>query len=159
MSPAPGRKHQDISVILTNLFFNYLKRKKCKVYAAPFDVRLPDGNENDEDITTVVQPDILVVCDESKLDEKGMRGAPDLIVEIVSPYTAHRDLKEKFYLYEKHRVKEYWIVHPFEETILVYKMSPDNTYQRPESYAGDDTMTVGLFNDLTIDLKEVFGRV
>jgi len=158
MSPAPSRKHQEISVIITTFFFNYLKDKKCKVYAAPFDVRLPEADENDADIKTVVQPDILVVCDESKLDERGMQGAPDLIVEITSPHTAHCDLKEKFYLYEKHRVKEYWIVHPYEETVLVYKPGPDHTYSRAESYAGNDEISVGIFRDLTISLDEVFGR-
>jgi len=145
MSPAPSRKHQEISGVLFNNFFNYLGGKECKVYTAPFDVRLPDAaDEVDDDITTIVQPDILITCDQSKLDERGMKGAPDLIVEITSPYTAHHDLKEKFNLYEKHQVKEYWIVFPHEETVLVYKIGSDKKYGRPESYAGEGSSIIAM---------------
>lgn len=167
MSPAPLRKHQEVSGILFYLFFNYLKGKKCRIYAAPFDVRFPEAGEADNDITTVVQPDIVVVCDESKLDEKGMRGPPDLIVEITSPHTSRRDLKDKFDLYENRGVREYWIIHPFEETVMVYQPDPagktdkageTGNYGKAKRYAGNDKIQTGIFQDLIIDLDVVFDR-
>ncbi|MBN2444844.1 MAG: Uma2 family endonuclease, partial [Spirochaetales bacterium] len=158
MSPAPSRRHQEIFGILFNLFFNYLTDKKCRVYGAPFDVRFPDSHEEDEAITTVVQPDILVVCDESKLDDRGMKGPPDLIIEITSPATSHLDLKEKFDLYERHGVKEYWIVHPYEETVMLNLLGSDGEYQKAKLFAGDDKIEVSIFKDLIIDLNVVFDR-
>lgn len=122
MSPSPSRNHQEISVELLRQFSNYLIDKTCKVYAAPFDVRLPEGDENDTNIETVVQPDIAVICDKCKLDDKGCKGASDLIIEITSPSTARKDLKEKLFLYEKSGVKEYWIVHPTDKTVMVFKL-------------------------------------
>ena len=93
MSPAPSRVHQEISMELARQIANHLIGKNCRVYAAPFDVRLPKGGEKDEQIETVVQPDLVVVCDESKLDERGCKGPPDLIIEILSPHTAAKDMK------------------------------------------------------------------
>lgn len=103
MSPAPRRGHQEISSIIARELLLFLKGKSCKVYYAPFDVRFPNySDDSDEQIYTVVQPDICVVCDLAKLDEAGCKGAPDLIVEILSPSTASKDLKEKYQLYEEH---------------------------------------------------------
>jgi Uma2 family endonuclease len=155
MSPAPTTEHQLISMELSRQFSNYLIGKPCKVFHAPFDVRLPYGNETGENIETVVQPDLLIVCDRSKIDKKGCQGAPDLVVEIISPDTAKKDLKIKFKLYERAGVKEYWIVDPSNKTILVYRMS-DNKYGEADVYASEDMVTVNLFPDFTIDLKEVF---
>ena len=110
---APNRKHQGISRDLTLIFGNFLKGHKCKVYAAPFDVRLskdPDFKK----IDSVIQPDISVICDPSKLDDKGCFGAPDLIVEILSPSNSRVELQNKFELYEEFGVREYWIIHPVE---------------------------------------------
>ena len=156
MTPAPSRWHQEISIALSNTFFNYLKNKPCKVYVSPFDVRLPAGNESDEEIETVVQPDILIVCDRSKLDSKGCKGAPDLIIEIMSPSTAKKDLKEKFDLYEKAGVKEYWIVDPNNKTVMVFKLDENKKYRKFDVYANEDSITVGIFEGLIIDLKEIF---
>ena len=104
--------------------FNYLENKKCEVFHAPFDVRLPlMGATENEAIYTVVQPDICVVCDPSKLDTRGCLGAPDLIIEIVSPNNAGRDIKEKYDIYEKAGVFEYWIVRPSDQTVEVYLLS------------------------------------
>jgi Uma2 family endonuclease len=157
MSPAPSRMHQEISGDLFRQISSYLIDKPCKVYSAPFDVRLPESNEKDEDVTTVVQPDIVVVCDKSKLDEKGCKGAPDLVVEIVSPSTASMDYIKKLELYEKSHVKEYWIVHPVDHIAMLYKIQDDGRYGRPEMYSDKDQINVGIFsNDLVIDLKNVF---
>ncbi|MFW5975088.1 MAG: Uma2 family endonuclease [Bacteroidota bacterium] len=109
MTPSPSRKHQELSVNFTRIFGNYTFKKGCKVFHAPSDVRLPkNGNTtSDKEIYTVVQPDIYVVCDLDKLDDKGCLGAPDFIIEIVSAQNAKRDVSEKYELYEKHGVKEY----------------------------------------------------
>ena len=158
MSPAPSRSHQRISMELSGQLYKFLSDKPCEVYNAPFDVRFPEANESDEDIETVVQPDISVICDESKLDERGCRGAPDLIIEITSPSTISKDIKEKFYLYEQHGVKEYWIVYPLEKNVLVYKLASDGQYRKPEIYVDDDKIKVGILKGLTIDLALVFGK-
>ncbi len=111
MTPVPKRKHQKISFLLGNKFYNHINKNNCEVYTAPFDVRLPRRNEiTDKQIHTVVQPDISVICDLAKLDDRGCIGAPDLIVEILSPATAKKDMNDKFFLYQEAGVKEYWIV-------------------------------------------------
>jgi Uma2 family endonuclease len=158
MSPAPGTKHQEISLQVTNLFYNFLKGKQCKVLAAPFDIRLPKANEKDLKISTIVQPDIVVVCDKSKLDEKGVRGAPDLAIEIFSPNTAKKDATVKFRLYENAGIREYWMIRPEENTVTIFKLDSANKYGRPEVYSDEDIIKVGIFeNQLEINLKEVFG--
>ena len=158
MSPAPTRKHQELSAIILTEFHNYLKGKECRVYAAPLDVRLPEGFQSDSEIITVVQPDISVFCDENKLDEKGAIGAPDLIIEILSPSTAAKDLREKFLLYEKVEVKEYWIVDPANETLTVYKLNKNGKYPRGAVYAGEDIVKVGIFENLDIKMEDVFKK-
>lgn len=157
MSPSPSRRHQEISRALFYQFYEYLKDKACEVYYAPFDVRLPKAQEEDEDIPTVVQPDILVVCDLHKLDEKGCKGVPDLIIEIVSPFSAVKDVKEKFTLYERHGVKEYWLVHPEEKIVMVFSLdSSGSKYGRPQNYADADKIEVKVLKGFVVDLSNVF---
>lgn len=158
MSPAPLRYHQELSGALFGEFRNYLKGKPCKVFHAPFDVRLPKSQEQqkDGDIYTVVQPDIVVVCDRSKLDRRGCLGAPDLIVEILSPATAAKDLKDKFQLYEESGVREYWIVYPGENVLEVFKLDAYGKYQLDRNYTRDDAVNVEIFKDLSIHLSDIF---
>jgi len=156
MSPAPSRRHQKISRDLEFQIVDFLADKPCEVYDAPFDVRLPEADEQDEDIETVVQPDIVVVCDENKLDDKGCRGAPDLIIEILSPFTAPKDMKIKLSLYEKHGVKEYWIVHPTDNIILVFKLGKNKMYGKPEVYTEEDKIKTAILEGLEIELSKVF---
>ena len=156
MSPAPSRTHQFISSYFTSTFFDYFKGKDCNVFAAPFDVRLPGGFNADEDVDTVVQPDISVFCDEKKLDERGGNGAPDLVVEILSPSTAAKDLKEKFMLYERAWVKEYWVADPANKTLTAFILGDDGTYARGVVYAGTDILKTPLFEGLEIKMEEVF---
>ena len=157
MSPAPTRKHQELSMELCRQFASYLKGKPCKVYAAPFDVRLPETpRASDEQIETVVQPDIVVVCDHDKLDDKGCKGAPDLVVEILSPSTSKKDMQEKLFLYERVGVKEYWVVHPSDKTVIVFQQNNQGEYGRAKMYACNDKVVVQLLGDLEIDLAEVF---
>jgi Uma2 family endonuclease len=110
MSPAPSRVHQEIigEIFLQN--GNYLRGKGCRAYVAPFDVVLVDEGNNKEDSRNIVQPDITIVCDKEKLDDRGCKGSPDMIIEVVSPATASLDYVKKLNLYEKYLVNEYWIV-------------------------------------------------
>lgn len=156
MSPAPSRKHQKISGALFAVIYNYLRGKTCEVYSAPFDVRLNINDEDENDITNVVQPDISVICDSKKLDDRGCKGSPDFIIEIISPATLKKDLKDKFYLYEKAAVKEYWIVYPEEKTIVSYKLSENLKFGRPEVYSEEDTIKVSIFQTLEINLNDIF---
>jgi len=158
MSPAPSRKHQKISQILSRRIGNYLEGKTCEVYTAPFDVRLPLGDEEDKMTGNVVQPDIVVVCDSSKLDDRGCTGAPDLIIEILSPSTAKMDMVVKLNLYEKAGVKEYWLVHPTDHTVTVFKRGDDGRYGRYEMYDQSEEIAVGIFPDFVFDVKEVFAE-
>ena len=159
MSPAPGVRHQKLSVELSRQFANHLKGKPCQVFSAPFDVRLSERSTvSDNYIETVVQPDLLVICDKTKLDDRGCNGAPDLVIEILSPSTAVVDFKIKFDLYQRFGVLEYWIVHPAEKTLLVYKRGADGLYSAADRYAGDDKVPVPLLGDLMIDLAEVFAE-
>jgi Uma2 family endonuclease len=157
MTPAPSRKHQQVSMELAVQIANFLKGKQCEVYAAPFDVRLPEKDEPDDEIKTVVQPDISVICDKTKLDDRGCRGAPDLIIEIVSPFTARKDLKDKMFLYERCGVKEYWIVHPEEKILMRYKLE-NNRYGRAEIFSQEDTLRTVLLEGLEIELAAVFSE-
>ena len=127
--------------------------------SAPFDVRLPDYTEqSDEEISTVVQPDMVVVCDRSKIDEKGCKGAPDLVVEILSPSTARRDLREKLALYERHGVREYWVVQPSDQTVMVFRLTDMGIFGRHDLFAADEQLPVALLGDLVLDLRELFAE-
>lgn len=160
MSPAPNVKHQKLSIFLSSRLFNYFENKACQVFSAPFDVRLYDRNKSllaNKDITTVVQPDICVICDTSKLDEQGCNGAPDWIIEILSKGNSQKEVKIKHALYAESGVKEYWLVFPYEEVISQFVLGGDSQqYQLLNSYAGDDKVVSHLFPDLKIDLAALF---
>lgn len=159
MSPAPGSIHQKVSGEIFRQIANFLKGKPCQVFCAPFDVRLPQSKKRnaDKEITTVVQPDLCVVCDPSKIDERGCLGAPDWIIEILSPHTSSKDLREKFDVYEEAGVKEYWVVHPQERTLLVYTLSENGKYKGIlKPYIRTDRVSPIILPDLIIEMQEVF---
>ena len=157
MAAAPNRPHQGILGKLYLQIGNYLQDKPCEVYMAPFDVRLPDrADQTDAAVPTVVQPDLSVICDPDKLDLPGCRGAPDWLIEILSPSTAKKDMREKLLLYERHRVKEYWVVHPDERLIEVFVLDDANRYGRPAAYGPEDRITPSIFEDLSIEVEAVF---
>lgn len=156
MTPAPSVLHATISINLATELNTFFRDTPCRVFAAPFDVRFPKKNERDEEIDTVLQPDIVVICDEAKLDDKGCRGAPDLVIEILSPSTASRDHITKKRLYEKHGVKEYWLVSPTDRIVTVYRLEADGEFGKPDVFADADTVKVPLFPGLEIDLAKVF---
>jgi Uma2 family endonuclease len=158
MVPAPSVKHQRIVGELFRQISNYLLDKECEIFVAPFDVRLPKGVEKDDEINTVVQPDLTVICDKDKLDDKGYKGSPDLIIEVVSQNTLKKDISVKFSLYEQVGVKEYWIVYPKDKTVMVFKLGEDSMYGEPDLYRDNDSMKPGIFVDLQIDLVRVFNK-
>ena len=151
MSPAPNPTHQRILTELSAVFSNYLAGKQCVALIAPLDVRL---NADDED-DTVVQPDMLVVCDRSKIDKHGVKGAPDLVVEILSSSTRAYDSYMKLNKYLKAGVRECWIVDPDENIVRVYQKNDDGKTVM-EEYAEQDAVTVGIFPDLRIFLAKIF---
>ncbi len=156
MSPAPSRRHQEICIELSRQIANHLVDHSCSVYAAPFDVRLAEAHEADEEATTVVQPDISVICDPQKLDEKGCKGPPDFIAEIISPSTASRDNITKAALYETHGVKEYWIVHPVDKILIVRILDKNGKYAPPAFYDGKGSLALSVLPALAIDLDALF---
>jgi Uma2 family endonuclease len=160
---APLLRHARITMDLgtrINVFIQKRKSKvqgKCEVFHAPFDVRLSlTGETADDKIDTVVQPDICVICDPAKLDYRGCLGAPDLIVEVLSPGIAERDLNEKFHLYEATGVREYWIICPEEKILKVFILQEYGKYGDCITYEKTDEAPVHIFGGLKIDLKKLF---
>ncbi|MEA3446265.1 MAG: Uma2 family endonuclease [Bacteroidota bacterium] len=159
MTPSPSFRHQEISFNFSGILRNYLTHKQCKGVAAPSDVRFPKNknSKDDNSIYTVVQPDLYVVCELSKLDDRGCLGAPDFIIEIVSAKNSKHDIKDKFDIYQEHGVREYWIVNPNDENVNVFVLDEKGKFQLKGMYAGDDKIPVNIFDgDLAIDLLEVF---
>ena len=154
---APSRKHQSINGNLYRAGANTLWKSSCKVYAAPFDVRLTRFNEaKNKEVITVVQPDLCVICDAAKLDDQGCIGAPDLIVEILSPGNSRTEMKDKFELYQEAGVLEYWIVSPIEKTVQVWKLTDLCYYIGLPPKVEDDILTTPIIPGLEIDLTDVF---
>jgi len=151
MAPAPNRRHQEISFILERLIDRFLKGRKCKIYHAPFDVQLIKDGDN-----TVVQPDICVICDLDKLTEQGCKGAPNLIIEILSPGNSRKELKEKFSLYQENGVNEYWIIYPLEESLIVYSLNEEGKYIGSSPYVGEDTVHSAILEGFSVTIDEIF---
>jgi len=157
--PAPRPVHVKVGYKISWQLGAIIKMKncQCEVYPAPFDVRLPKNGETDHDkIYTVVQPDISVICDLSKIDEEGCCGAPDMIVEVLSPSTTKRDMNDKFILYEKSGVKEYWVVHPKDKGIQVFLLQENGMYDDGILYERKGKVPVHIFGNYLIDLDEIF---
>ena len=156
MSP-PLREHQAISGALFAQLYRYLEGKQCQVYAAPFAVRLFEREgDRPEEVDTMVEPDISVVCDLNKLDKYGCRGAPDLIIEILSPSSRRHDRITKLNLYQRAGVREYWIVNPEDRTVQVMLLDSKGYLRIHEDYGQEDTAVVNVLEGCTIDLTKVF---
>ena len=157
MSPAPSPKHQSVSGSLFLQLGAFFKGKQCKLFAAPFDVRLPDSKKQNDDevVYTVIQPDICVICDHEKIDNRGCVGAPDLVIEILSPGNTKKEMGVKFDLYEENGVKEYWMVEPSEKVIYVYVLKNDK-FIGLKPFTEDDEISPALFPDLKFGVKEIF---
>jgi Uma2 family endonuclease len=156
MSPAPSRRHQDVVFGLARQLADALEGGPCRVYLTPFDVRLPRATEADAEIDTVVKPDISVICDEKKLDDAGCRGAPDVIVEVISPATAARDRILKRDLYQLHGVGEYWLIDPEKRSLTIYRREAGNAgFEKPlESRAAGKTRLTKL--GVVVDFGRLF---
>lgn len=153
MTPAPSTRHQSILLDLAAQIYAFLKNKECKVFVAPFDVRLPEIDEDDSEIKTVVQPDIVVICDPKKIDDKGCRGVPDFVIEIISPSTASKDCIQKMELYERHGVAEYWIMDPFTNKVFVRVLDNSGKFGIPRIFETKDTIEATVLPGLTIKLS------
>jgi len=158
MMAPPSRAHQKALMELSAQLHEYLKGKKCEVYPAPFTVRLfEEATDHPEDVDTMLEPDISVVCDHSKLDDSGCKGAPDLVMEILSPSTRRHDRLTKFNLYQRAGVREYWIVDPTDKSILVFVLE-DGRYSAKDFGTAEDNLRVNILEDCTIDLAQVFSE-
>ncbi len=157
MSPAPSTNHQRISRKLTGFMIYAFKNHSCELFIAPFDVRLLDKKKSalDKEIHTVVQPDLCVICDEAKIDERGGIGAPDLVIEILSPGNSNKEMKYKFDLYQEAGVLEYWIVNPADKTFFIYVLK-DNQFIGMHPLIEEDTIQSKLFPQLDFKLESIF---
>ena len=159
MSPGPGTAHQSLAAKLFTKLGGYFEGKECQAFFAPFDVMLPYGDEPEYEIDTVVQPDIMVVCDKSKLQDNGIKGAPDVVFEILSPSTTQRDLDDKFRLYERAGVKEYVIVDPRNNVVFAHRRDAEGRFSWRKVYGADDVLEFGMFPELKIPLSPVWEDV
>lgn len=158
LQAAPTWQHQAIVSNIITRFNTYLQDKSCFAFPAPFDLILGE-EENDEDVTNILQPDVVIICDKSRLRKTGYFGVPELIIEVVSPSTSKMDRVFKFNKYEKAGVKEYWIIEPEGKFVSVFNLQNNKRYGRPETYTEEDTMQVSTFSDLRIDLATIFATV
>ena len=157
MSPAPSVKHQIVSMNLAGIVWQILLDKSCQVFHAPFDVRLlRKDKESNKEILTVVQPDICLICNPKKLDKKGCLGAPDWIIEILSPGNSKKEMREKYAVYEESGVREYWIVDPQNELILVYILDENGLYRGLRPFVTDDVLQSQTVPEVFIDLNKLF---
>ena len=156
---APLEYHQRISMKLTGILFNFFDNRPCRVYSAPFDVRLYNKTkslEAEKDIFTVVQPDLCVICDLEKIDRRGCLGAPDLVIEILSEGNSEKEMNIKYQIYEESGVREYWIVQPETQSVLRFVANEDGIFIGLKPTTISETLRSAIFSELTIDLQKVF---
>lgn len=158
MAPAPDLAHQDIAGEIYFQVRRALEGKPCRAFIAPVDVRLPKTGEADDAVDTVVQPDVLVVCDEAKLDRRGVRGAPDWVVEVISPASASHDQVIKRRLYERYGVREYWLVHPADRVVTIYRLL-GKEYGKPEAQELSGETPVGVLPGVLISWNAIAARL
>jgi Uma2 family endonuclease len=160
ISPAPSTEHQGISWRFSGCLFNFLKDKPCRAFTAPFDVRLFDRHKSliaNREIFSVVQPDISVICDKTKIDSQGCLGAPDWVIEILSKGNSKKEMQLKYQLYQESGVKEYWLIYPYEKAVHQFVLDDNSEkYQLLNMYCGEDIATPHLFPNLQINLNEIF---
>ena len=158
MMAPPSTAHQAACMALSAQLYNYLVGKRCQVFPAPFGVRLfEEDGDFPEDVDTLVEPDISVVCDRSKLDDRGCKGAPDLVIEVLSPATQRHDRLTKFDLYQRSGVQEYWIVDLDARVVLVHTLE-EGRYHSPLVYPAHSSVPVGVLEECTVDLGLVFAK-
>jgi Uma2 family endonuclease len=158
MSPAPSTIHQKLCGEISGQIWSCLRDKKCQVFSAPFDVRLPRKSSDDKEIYTVLQPDVCVICDPAKLDKRGCLGAPDIVVEVLSPGNNAKELKNKYEVYEEAGVKEYWIVQPQYCSFVQYKLE-NGKYQPSRQLTTGDVVTTDILEGFVLDLTALFAEI
>ncbi len=158
MSPAPSTNHQKISLYLTLELGIFLRKSNCQLFTAPFDVRLPRKSQENENIITVLQPDLCIICDPNKIDQKGCLGAPDIVIEILSPGNNKKELENKFHVYEEASVKEYWIIHPNENTFFRYILNSENKFTADRLLTSGSFVTTTILPEFKLDLEEMFNQ-
>ncbi|MGM0412707.1 MAG: Uma2 family endonuclease [Pseudomonadota bacterium] len=158
MAPAPLRIHQEVAGEIYRQAANALEGARCRALIAPLDVRLPRAGEADEGVDTVLQPDVLAVCDPDKLDERGVRGAPDWVVEVLSPGTAGHDQIHKRRVYEHHGVAELWLVHPTDRLLTIYRLE-EGEYGKPEIVELAGETAVGVMPEVVIQWDGLADRL
>lgn len=156
MSPATSRVHQKLSFSISLAIGNYLKNRSCEVYFAPFDVRFPKKSNADKDVFTVLQPDICVICDKTKLDDRGCIGAPDIVVEILSPGNTKKELLYKYEVYEEFGVKEYWVVSASDQNILIYTLDNNGKFQPSKLFTHSEEITSSVLLGFVLKIDDVF---
>ena len=155
MTPAPSTLHQQILIRIGSQLLTALEGKLCQVFPAPFDVLLPEGDEADDQLDTVIQPDISVVCKPEKITPRGCRGAPDFIIEIASPSTARKDQTVKMELYQKHGVREYWILHPQDQVLIMRVLDATGMYGPTRVVELKSKVSVSTLPDIEIELDDI----
>lgn len=149
MTPPPSTEHQRVSNRIFTVFANFLRGKSCEAFHAPFGVWFSEKDDEH------VEPDVIVICDPSKIQSKGCVGTPDLVVEVLSQGTAAKDRKVKLRRYQRAGVREYWIVDPIHETIEVYRLE-QNVFGKPDPYGEKDSVVVGILGDIEVRLEDIF---
>ena len=157
MSPAPSLLHQRAVLGIASQLHDQLEGHPCEAFVAPFDVRLPRAGEADDEVDTVVQPDVLVVCDDAKLDDRGCRGAPDFVVEVLSASSLIVDQSLKVELYERHGVREYWIVHPTDRVVFVRVFDEEaRRYGPVRAFDASGPVELTVVPNLRVDFGPIF---
>ncbi|HWK05639.1 MAG TPA: Uma2 family endonuclease [Puia sp.] len=156
---APTTLHQVVTGNLYGEIRNFLKGKSCQVFVAPYDVRLPVKNRRrDDEIDTVVQPDVCIVCDPSKIDDRGVCGAPDLVIEVLSPGNSQKEVRYKYELYEEAGIREYWVVNPAEQNLIVFLLTEEGKFGNARMYANGDKLVMSVLPGHSIDVTEIFTK-
>lgn len=158
MAPAPTPVHQIIAFEIAHQIRNALQDKPCTVLVSPIDVRLPKPGQADDQVDTVVQPDVLVVCDPAKIDPRGVKGAPDWLVEVLSPSTASHDQIRKRQVYEHAGVLEYWLVHPVDRVLTIYRLD-QGRYGVPDIRELTGETPIGVLNGITVVWADILARL
>jgi Uma2 family endonuclease len=156
MSPAPSSFHQVITGKIYRRLGNFLERQSCKVFISPFDVRFPKESKDDNEIFTILQPDICVICDSNKIDARGCIGAPDLVVEVLSPGNTKMELLNKYRVYEEFGVKEYWVVSQSDQSILIYTLTEMGKFQPSKIFTLSEKITSTVLPGFELALDDVF---
>lgn len=156
---APTTKHQVFIGDIFAVLHQFLKGKQCRVFVSPFDVRFPGRSLADREVFTVLQPDICVVCDDQKIDDKGCLGAPDIVIEVLSPGNNRKDLDFKFKVYETSGVREYWVLDPSKESMLKYVLNEDGVFVASSPFMSGEVFTSDVFPGFSLNMEELFGFV